>query len=129
MDYFRQSLAQLLRLINEFCIEAEYCHAISICQLFIVIKSGKIGPSKFKEGIKGEYIFEPNLDYEKLNQGFHYMDVPTDVIIFLNYMNKIWKYLSYGPDKKSKKNWRLFKNSSIITLHAKNAFDKIQIYS
>ena len=68
---------------------------------------------------------DPQSGIFSLTTGFKDMDVQTDVPKFLNLMSARWKNLPTGEGKPTKKKWRLFKNTSLITYHVRNAFAKL----
>ena len=69
-------------------------------------------------------FFYPRPQLERLSFAFRNCDVLVECPLFLNKLTikRNWKILPYSNNKKIKKDFRFFKNSSVIGYHARHVF-------
>ena len=69
-------------------------------------------------------LMEPKPNFMKLNNGQKQLLISLDLPVFLNIVTSkgIWKKFPYSSKKNVKKEWRIFKNSSLISHHVRKAF-------
>ena len=119
---------QLIRMNFQFSVTEDgeeqmwhwYQLAAPMCLLLFSLKS-KILSTSIGDPLKS--TFEPEYDLPKVYDSLSWM--PINYIIaphLLNLISANWKLLSYAYDKKKKKNWRRFKNSTLMVVHFRKAF-------
>ena len=97
-----------------------YQSAAPMCLLLFSLKS-KIFSTSIGDPFKA--TFEPEYDLEKVYNSLYWMSINYIIAPhLLNLISANWKLLSYAYDKKKKKNWRRFKNSTLMVVHIRRAF-------
>ena len=68
-------------------------------------------------------LLRPKPKFECISQGFYKCNA-NDIFVpmYFTCVNKHWAKLPYNSKKKTKKNWRLFKNTSLVNFIARRAF-------
>ena len=71
--------------------------------------------------IDSHVVFNHFPSIDLINVGLNLLEI--DPAIFLNVVSEQWDLLPYSKDKAIKKKFRIFKNSSLINAHVRNAFE------
>ena len=113
-DYLKKSLSILPK---------DDCLFKSIVYIQMSLVSSKQRKPKYVRKNLQE-LMEPKPNYDDLHKGLSNLIVSSDAPLFFDTVSskRNWKTLPYSSKKNVKKEFRIFKNSTLITNHVRNAF-------